>query len=102
MTKNEFAALPTMLAMLADLALQDSPTITTFPEVVGAASVQATPVEALVWLQFVLDPETKAMAPHAGVEQRKARTRIRRLVKVDTPRSWLCWSWLAFWPSFSY
>jgi len=44
----------------------------------------------------VCDAETNAMVPHAGVEQRKAKSRIRRLVKGDTPRSRLCWRGLRF------
>jgi hypothetical protein len=65
-----------------------------FPAVVGAASVHAVPAEAEVWLQMVCDAETDAMAPHAGVEQKKEKSKIRRLVKRDTPRSRLCWSGL--------
>jgi len=63
--------------------------MTVFPAAVGAASVHAEPEEPEVWLQMVCDAETNAMAPHAGAEHRKARRRIRRLVKGDTPRSWL-------------
>jgi hypothetical protein len=88
--------LPTTLLIEAEVVDHVSPATTVFPAVVGAASVHAEPEEPEVWLQFVLDAETKAMPPHAGVEQRRARSRIRRLVKGDTPRSWLCWSQSGF------
>jgi hypothetical protein len=57
------------------------PAITRFPAVVGAVSVQAEPEEELVWLQMVCDAETKAMAPHAGVEPSRARTRTSRFIR---------------------
>jgi hypothetical protein len=85
-------ALPTTLLIEACVVSQDSPTTTRLLAAVDAARVQATPPEALVWLQFVLEPGTKAMAPHAGAEQRKARTTIKCLVKINTPRNGPRWT----------
>ena len=88
--------MPTTVLIEAEVLDHVSPAMMVFPAVVGAASVHAVPAEAEVWLQMVCDAETDAMAPHAGVEQRKAKSRIRRLVKGDTPRSRLCWRGLRF------
>ncbi len=76
--------MPTTLLIEAEVLDHVSPAITVFPAVVGAASVHTEPEELEVWLQMVCDAGTKAMAPHAGVEQRKARRKIRRFVKGRT------------------
>jgi hypothetical protein len=56
--KYELVTFPTTESIELDVVCHVSPATTTFPAVVGAASVHAVPEDPEVWLHIVCEPGT--------------------------------------------